>query len=71
MLDSRKMQRSSKLPPSGGLMLQDVSLYSSGSDDDWVLMAPASQSPTSPIIVQAQQALKQVQVPYGSCLLYV
>ncbi|CAL5228930.1 g12159 [Coccomyxa viridis] len=37
----------------------EVSLYSSGSDDDFVVMTPASQSPESPIIIQAQQALKQ------------
>ncbi len=42
--------------------MQEVSLYSSGSDDDFVVMTPASQSPESPIIIQAQQALKQVQI---------
>ena len=47
--------------------MQDVSLYSSGSDDDFVVMTPASQSPESPIIIQAQQALKQVQILSGFC----
>lgn len=53
-------QLQGQLPLSdGGLSLQELSPYSSGSDDDLVLMDPAIQSAT-PIIIQAQQALKQV-----------
>lgn len=53
-------QLQGQLPLSDGVLsLQELSPYSSGSDDDLVLMDPAIQSAT-PIIIQAQQALKQV-----------
>ena len=49
-----------------GCLLQEVSLYSSGSDDDLVQVAPTIQAATSSIIIQAKQALNQVRVLYSS-----